>query len=182
MTILFQGNTLWFCGHGKPERKSAGDFEANSPRKGGGDGHSRYLVPFWSRLPNQGWWRSVLQILWVFWWIGEVSVRDFCILLSLDEEDDIFTLGEIKDRIESTDDDRWKTFFAEVETIEVEQIEDSLNVENRQSTTPTVHSTTSDDIRYDLTFFTPSGLEVRVKVIWTFSKSFFLPGWGYCRL
>ena len=39
------------------------------------------------------------------------------------------------------------------------------NAENRQSTTPTVHSTTSDDIRYDLTFFTPSGLEVRVKVI-----------------
>ena len=87
------------------------------------------------------------------------------ILLSVDEEDDIFTLGEIKDRIESTDDDRWKTFFAEVETIEVEQIEKSLNAENRQSTTPTVHSTTSDDIRYDLTFFTPSGLEVRVKVI-----------------
>ena len=83
----------------------------------------------------------------------------------VDEEDDIFTLGEIKDRIESTDDDRWKTFFAEVETIEVEQIEKSLNAENRQSTTPTVHSTTSDDIRYDLTFFTPSGLEVRVKVI-----------------
>ena len=95
----------------------------------------------------------------------KVSPVDFTSLfLSVDEEDDIFTLGEIKDRIESTDDDRWKTFFAEVETIEVEQIEKSLNAENRQSTTPTVNST-SDDIRYDLTFFTPSGLEVRVKVI-----------------
>lgn len=93
----------------------------------------------------------------------------YLIKVDEDEEDDIFTLGEIKDRIESTDDDRWKTFFAEVETIEVEQIEKSLNAENRQSTTPTVHSTTSDDIRYDLTFFTPSGLEVRVKV-WLIEK------------
>ena len=80
----------------------------------------------------------------------------FFILLSVDEKDEIVTLKEIKDRIESTEGDRWKTFFREVETIEFERIEKSLKA---------YASTTSDDIRYDLTFFTPSGLEVRVKVI-----------------
>ncbi|PFX17723.1 hypothetical protein AWC38_SpisGene17925 [Stylophora pistillata] len=77
-----------------------------------------------------------------------------------DEEDDTFTLEELKDRIESTADDCWKTFFSEVETIEVEQTETSLK---------DCACTTSDDIRYDFTFFTPSGLEKRVKV-WLIEK------------
>ncbi|PFX17738.1 uncharacterized protein LOC111340449 [Stylophora pistillata] len=83
-------------------------------------------------------------------------------LINVDEDDenDLFTLEELKDRIESTAGDRWKTFFSEVETIEVEQIEKYLR---------DCACTTSDDIRYDLTFFTPSGLEVRVKV-WLIEK------------
>lgn len=78
----------------------------------------------------------------------------YLIKIDKDEKDEIVTLKEIKDRIESTKGDRWKTFFREVETIEFERIEKSLKA---------YASTASDDIRYDLTFFTPSGLEVQVK-------------------
>lgn len=80
----------------------------------------------------------------------------FFIFLSVDDENDPFTLKELKGRIKSTAGDRWKTFLSEVETIEVKQIEKYLR---------DCACTASDDIRYDLAFFTPSGLEVRVRVI-----------------
>ena len=68
------------------------------------------------------------------------------------EEEDTFTLKEIKERIESTDDKSWRPFFKEgVERIEVEAIEKGLE-----------SYTTTEDIRYDFTFYTPSCLTGRV--------------------
>ncbi|XP_058964139.2 uncharacterized protein [Pocillopora verrucosa] len=84
----------------------------------------------------------------------------YLIKVDEDEEDDIFTPKEVKARIESKDDDRWETIFRKVETIEVEQTEKSLKA---------YACTASDDLRYDLTFLTPSGLEFLVKV-WLIEK------------
>ncbi|CAH3113247.1 unnamed protein product [Pocillopora meandrina] len=70
-----------------------------------------------------------------------------------DEEKDTFTLKEIKERIESTDDKSWKPSFKEgVLRMEVEAIERGL--ESFAST---------EDIRYDFTFYTPSCRDIRVK-------------------
>ena len=75
----------------------------------------------------------------------------FC---TADEEKDTFTLKEIKERIESTDDKSWKPSFKEgVLRMEVEAIERGL--ESFAST---------EDIRYDFTFYTPSCRDIRVKV------------------
>lgn len=78
----------------------------------------------------------------------------FLFLLSEDEEGETFTLKDIKEKIESGDGRSWKPFFTGgVEKIAVEQIEKDL---------PSY--TAKEDIRYDFTFYTPSGSEVRVKV------------------
>lgn len=71
-----------------------------------------------------------------------------------DEEEDTFTLKEIKEKIESTDGKSWKPFFKEgVKRIEVEAIEKGLE-----------SNTATEDIRYDFAFYTPSCRDIRVKV------------------
>ncbi|PFX14685.1 uncharacterized protein LOC111344482 isoform X1 [Stylophora pistillata] len=70
-----------------------------------------------------------------------------------EEEEETFTLKEIKEKIESTDGKNWKPFFKEgVKRIEVEAIEKGLE-----------SNTATEDIRYDFTFYTPSCRDIRVK-------------------
>ena len=75
--------------------------------------------------------------------------------VAADEEEDTFTLKEIKEKIESTNGKSWKPSFKEgVLGIEVEKIERGLNKS----------FTATEDIRYDFTFYTPSCRDIRVKV------------------
>lgn len=70
-----------------------------------------------------------------------------------DELEETFTLKEIKEKIEIADSKSWKPFFKEgVEELEVEAIEKYLP-----------SSATTEDIRHDFTFYTPSCRDVRVK-------------------
>ena len=74
-----------------------------------------------------------------------------------DEEEETFTLKEIKEKIKCGDEKSWKSFFKEgVERIEVEQIEKYLT-----------SYAAKEDIRYDFTFYTPSYRDIRVKVIYS---------------
>lgn len=74
-----------------------------------------------------------------------------------DEEEETFTLKEIKEKIKFGDEKSWKPFFKEgVERIEVEQIEKYLT-----------SYAAKEDIRYDFTFYTPSYRDIRVKVIYS---------------
>ena len=80
---------------------------------------------------------------------------------SADEEEDYFTLAEIKEKLE--DERSWKTAFFEggsLEDIEIEQIEKHLE-----------SHAVKEDIRYDFKFFTPSCRVVRVKVQFWYSSS-----------
>ena len=73
--------------------------------------------------------------------------------VSADEEEEYFTLAEIKEKLE---DDKlgWKSIFkGGLEKIEVEYIEKLVDCR-----------TAKEEIRYDFTFYTPSCRYVRVKV------------------
>ncbi|XP_022803029.1 uncharacterized protein LOC111340448 isoform X1 [Stylophora pistillata] len=71
-----------------------------------------------------------------------------------EEEEQTFTLNEIKHKLESTDGKSWKLSFKEgVEKIEVEEIEKNLT-----------SCSATEDIRHDFTFYTPSCRDIRVKV------------------
>ncbi len=73
--------------------------------------------------------------------------------VSADEDEEYFTLAEIKEKLED-DELGWKSIFkGGLEKIEVEHIERHL--ESRAA---------KEEIRYDFTFYTPSCRYVRVKV------------------
>ena len=79
--------------------------------------------------------------------------------VSADQDEDYFTLEEIKEKLE---DEKlgWKSIFkGGLEKIEVEHIE--KNLESRAS---------KEEIRYDFTFYTPSCRYVRVKVSLLFQR------------
>ena len=76
---------------------------------------------------------------------------------TVDEENETFTLKDIKEKIKFGDDKSWNPFFKDgVESIKVEQIEKYLT-----------SCAAKEDIRYDFTFFTPSFRDVRVKVFYS---------------
>ena len=77
----------------------------------------------------------------------------FSCIASADEEEDYFTLAEIKAKLE--EEGSWKTsiFDGGLNDLEIEQIEKHLK-----------SRAVKEDIRYDFTFLTPSCRDVRVKV------------------
>ena len=84
----------------------------------------------------------------------QLSSFSFC--SAVDEEEDTFTLKDIKEKIKFGDGKSWNSFFKEgVERIKVEQIEKYLT-----------SCAAKEDIRYDFTFYTPSYRDVRVKVVY----------------
>ena len=72
---------------------------------------------------------------------------------SADEEEEYFTLAEIKEKLE--EEGSWKTsiFDCGLDDIEIERIEKHLE-----------SHAVKEDIRYDFSFLTPSCRDVRVKV------------------
>ncbi|CAH3144164.1 unnamed protein product [Porites lobata] len=71
-----------------------------------------------------------------------------------DELEHTFTLEEFKEKLEDGKNKSWKSFFVEgVEDMEVLDIEQSLS-----------SKAAKEDIRHDLTFYTPTCRDVRVKV------------------
>ncbi|XP_020632564.1 uncharacterized protein LOC110069383 [Orbicella faveolata] len=77
-----------------------------------------------------------------------------------DEEEDYFTLAEIKEKLE--EEGSWKTSIFEggLDDIEIERIEKHLE-----------SHAVKEDIRYDFKFITPSCRDVRVKVQFWYSFS-----------
>ena len=72
-----------------------------------------------------------------------------------DELEHTFTLEEFKEKLEDGKNKSWKSFFVEgVEDMEVLDIEQSLP-----------SKAAKEDIRHDLTFYTPTCRDVRVKVL-----------------
>ena len=87
---------------------------------------------------------------------GGVNLRFYFFGFSVaaDEEEDIFTLKEIQEKVESTDGNSWKPIFKEgVLRMEVEAIEKDLE-----------SFTSTEDIRYDFAFYTPSCRGIGVAV------------------
>ena len=78
------------------------------------------------------------------------SVRFYSV--PADQEEETFTLGEIKEKLEGEKPD-WRYIFKGVKNIEVEQIEKNLKCRAAK-----------EEIRYDFTFNTPTRRYVRVKV------------------
>ena len=87
---------------------------------------------------------------------GGVNLKFYFFRFSLaaDEEEDTFTLKEIKEKIESTDGKSWQPIFKEgVLRMEVEAIEKGLE-----------SFTSTEDIRYDFAFYSPSCRDIGVEV------------------
>ena len=81
------------------------------------------------------------------------STEYFSFIDAADEEEDYFTLSEIKAKLE--EEGSWKTsiFGGGLDDIEIERIEKHLE-----------SHAVKEDMRYDFTFYTPSCRDVRVKV------------------
>ena len=77
----------------------------------------------------------------------------FSFIDSADEEEDYFTLAEIKEKLEEEGSWKISNFEGGLDDIEIERIEKHL--ESRAI---------KEDIRHDFSFFTPSCRDVRVKV------------------
>ena len=77
----------------------------------------------------------------------------FSFIDSADEEEDYFTLAEVKEKLE--EEGSWKTSIFEggLDDIETERIEKHLQ-----------SRVVKENIRYDFSFYTPSSRDVRVQV------------------
>ena len=85
-------------------------------------------------------WRGSLDRIFPFYFV------------SADQEEESFTLREIKEKLEDEEPD-WRYIFKGVKKIEVEQIEKNLKCRAAK-----------EEIRYDFIFYTPTCRYVRVKV------------------